>query len=122
MSWIAAITSLNPPTPIPDDSPTGAPIPFAVTGVTTTTGLDVQVDVTHTFSGDVIIRLLRGTTLIKTLRNGGGGGDDDVKATYSVTPAELGTPLNADYTVRFLDNAINDTGTINLVKLTFKVN
>ena len=112
----------DPPTAIPDNDVAGVSIPFAVTGVVLTTGLSVQVDIAHTFSGDIVIELLRGTTPIKTLRNRLGGTAEDIKETYNLTPAELGTPLNDAYAVRISDRSNLDTGTINLVKLTFKVN
>jgi subtilisin-like proprotein convertase family protein len=116
----------NPPTAIPDNSVAGVSVPFTVTGVSATTGLDVQVDVAHTFSGDIVIELRRGNTtpptIIKTLRNRAGGTTNDIKETYNLTPAELGTPLNDAYSVHFSDRSELDAGTINLVKLTFKVN
>ncbi len=52
---------LNPPTAIPDNNATGVAIPITVTGVTATTGLDVQVAVAHTYSGDLVIELRRAT-------------------------------------------------------------
>lgn len=59
---------------------------------------------------------------MKVLRPRTGGTTDNIKATFAVTPAELGTPLNDTYAVRFTDDAANDLGAINLVRLTFKVN
>lgn len=113
-----------PPTPIPDNSPTtGASITFTVSGITVNTGLDVQVDATHTYRGDVRIELLRDGAVLKVLKEQDVNDSvDNVVATYSLTPAELGTPLNGTYAVKLTDNFVNDTGSINLVKLTFKVN
>jgi subtilisin-like proprotein convertase family protein len=115
----------DPPTAIPDNDVAGVSIPFAVTGVTTTTGLSVQVDIAHTYSGDIVIDLVRATTpptVVKVLRSRLGGTTEDIKETYNLTPAELGTPLNDAYAVRISDRSTVDTGTIKLVKLTFKVN
>lgn len=114
----------NPPTPIPDDEEvTGASISFTVTGITVNTGLDVQVDVTHPYRGDLRIELLRDATVVKVLKQADfGDNDDNIVTTYSLSPAELGTPLNGTYSVKFLDTGVGDTGAINLVKLTFKVN
>jgi subtilisin-like proprotein convertase family protein len=123
---MARVFEVMPALAIPDNNPDGVSVPFAVTGVTITTGLDVEVDVTHTYSGDILIELLRGNTtpatVVKTLHNRAGGDTPNIKETYNLTPAELGTPLNDSYAVRFKDLSRLDTGTINLVKLTFKVN
>jgi Proprotein convertase P-domain len=114
----------NPPTPIPDDDEvTGASISFTVTGITVNTGLDVQVDVTHPYSGDLRIELLRDAAVVKVLKEADlNDNSDNVVTTYSLTPADLGTPLNGTYSVKLLDTGVGDLGVINLVKLTFKVN
>jgi hypothetical protein len=112
----------NPPTTIPDNNTTGVMISLPVTGVGYVTGLNVQVDVTHTFRSDITIVLLRGTNVISTLRpKGNTDAGDDIVATYPVAPSRLGTPYNGTYSVRFVDGAADDIGTINLVRLTFKV-
>jgi hypothetical protein len=113
-----------PPTPIPDDDEiTGATIAFTVTGVTVNTGLDVQVDITHSYRGDLRIELLRDTALVSLLKAADiEDNEDNVVTTFSVSPADLGTPLNGSYAVKITDSAPRDTGVINLVKLTFKVN
>jgi Proprotein convertase P-domain len=112
----------NPPTTIPDNTTTGVMIPLAVTGVGYITGLNVEVNVTHPFRSDITILLLRGTNVISTLRpKGNTDSGDDIVATYPVAPSRLGTPYNGTYSVRFVDGAMDDIGTVNLVKLTFKV-
>ena len=112
----------RPSQAIPDNNTTGISIPFNVTNVTFITGVEVEVDVTHPYRGDLKIELLRGTTVLKLLKaRTPGDGIDDVKAVYQVTPAELGTPLNAIYSVKFSDEAVTDTGVVNYVRLTFKV-
>lgn len=114
----------SPPTPIPDDDEvTGVSIAFTVTGVTVNTGLDVQVDITHTYRGDLHLELLRDGALVKTLKEQDiGDSEDNLVITYSLTPSDLGTPLNGNYAVKITDRGIRDTGVVNLVKLTFKVN
>jgi hypothetical protein len=111
----------NPPTPIPDDDAVGVGISFTVSGVTVFTGLEIMVDVKHTFVGDVVVELLRQASVIKTLRSRTGGSEEDFQDVYVVTPAELGLPVNDVYSVRVSDRANLDIGTIELVKLTFKV-
>lgn len=113
----------RPSQAIPDNNPAGTSIPFNVSNVTFTTGVDVQVDVSHTFRGDIRIELLRGTSVLKVLKAEDGlDSADNIQATYPVSTTELGTPLNAIYSVRFIDTDAGVTGTVNLVRLTFKVN
>lgn len=112
----------NPPTAIPDNTPAGVLISLPVTGVGYITGLSVQVDVTHTYRGDIRILLLRGTNVIATLKDSSTADNlDNIIETYPVLPAKLGTPYNGTYSVKFVDTDAIATGTINLVKLTFKV-
>jgi subtilisin-like proprotein convertase family protein len=112
----------SPPTPIPDATAAGVLVNFPVTGVVSTTGLDVQVDIAHTYRGDIRIELLRGSTPIKVLKaEDSQDNADDIKATYSLTPAELGTPLNDLYVVKIADTGAIIVGTIKSVRLTFKV-
>jgi Proprotein convertase P-domain len=111
----------NPPTTIPDNTTTGVMVSLPVTGVGYITGLNVQVDVTHTFRGDIQIVLLRGTNVISTLKTNNADSLDNIVETYPVAPARLGTPYNGTYSVRLVDKAMYDIGTINLVRLTFKV-
>ncbi|MEZ4364525.1 MAG: proprotein convertase P-domain-containing protein [Kofleriaceae bacterium] len=111
---------LNPALAIPDNNPTGVDISFSVLGLATVSSLDVQVDVTHTYRGDVRIELFRDGSLVETLKvTSSLDSADDVKATYTVSAATLGTPLNGTYAVRFTDVLTSDTGSINLVRLTF---
>jgi subtilisin-like proprotein convertase family protein len=123
---MAKVFEVMPNLAIPDNNPIGVAVPFTVTGVVATTGLVVEVDVTHTYSGDVVIQFRRGDTtpptIVKTLRNRIGSDTDDIKDTYMITPAELGMPLNDSYSLYFTDRSPADTGTITRVKLTFKVN
>lgn len=123
---MAKVFEVMPDLAIPDNDADGVSIPFTVTGVTTTTGLDIQVSVDHPYSGDIVIEFRRDNTspptVIKKLRDRAGGATDDILETYGLTPVELGTPINGSYSIHFSDRAPTDSGTISLVKLTFKVN
>lgn len=113
--------TLNPPTPIPDNNTAGVTIMIPVSGVTYTTQLDVSVNITHTFRGDLRIQLLRGSNLITTLKDKSTDSANDVVETYPVAVTQLGTPYNGAYNIRVIDTANLDTGSINSIKLTFKV-
>jgi subtilisin-like proprotein convertase family protein len=112
----------RPAAPIPDNSASGVIVAFVVSGVVSTTGLQVDVDITHKFGGEISIDLVRGATVIKALKMYNSTDKTvNVVASYQVTPAELGEPLNDTYSVRIADRVINDTGTVNLTRLTFRV-
>jgi subtilisin-like proprotein convertase family protein len=115
----------NPILMIPDNMATGVVVTFAVTGVVSTTGLEVAMHVAHTYRGDLRIDLLRNDVVIKRLKteNKDDNADDIFEAPpFPITPAELGTPLNATYSVRIADVLAIITGTVDLVRLTFKTN
>lgn len=111
----------RPATAIPDNEPTGISVPFNVNTVTFATSAEVQVGVAHTFRGDVRIELLRGTTVLKVLKMESTDANDNINETYQITGAELGAPLNAIYSVRFIDTDQGVIGTVAYVRLTFKV-
>jgi hypothetical protein len=114
--------TFRPPLTIPDNDPGGIDVAVVATEVEYTTGLDVEIDVTHLYGGDLRIEVLRGATQLKVIKT---EDVDDaapfVKTTYTVGRLELGDPLNATYNVRFIDTDAAVTGTVNGVKITFKV-
>lgn len=84
--------------------------------------VNVDINITHTFQGDLYITLQSpiGTTII--LHNRTGGGTDNIVGTYDdsgpLIPAEaLGTfngePVNGTWTLRVADQAGGDVGTLN---------
>jgi hypothetical protein len=104
---------------IPDNSPTGASLDVAVTGVTGSPTLAVSVDITHTFRGDLKVELLKDGKPLKVLAANTGGSADNIVETFTLTAAEVGTNPNVKWTLKVTDNAAQDTGTINSVKLEF---
>jgi subtilisin-like proprotein convertase family protein len=74
----AATFSAAGPVPIPDNDPTGASLPLAVSGITSAISkVKVTMHLTHTFDADLTIRLIGpdGTTI--TLAGGVGGSGDN---------------------------------------------
>jgi hypothetical protein len=114
------VFEVSPAATIPDNNATGVKVDVPVTGVSATTGLEVTVDVTHSYRGDLAVHLLRDGVKIKTLVANIGGSADNITESFNVTTAELGASLNGTYTVQFVDNAAQDVGNVNRVKLTFK--
>lgn len=114
--------TLRPPLTIPDNDPGGRDVAVVATEVEYATGLDIELDVTHTYRGDLRIELLRGATPLKVIKTEDENDNEDfVKTTYMVGRLELGDPLNATYNVRFIDTGAIITGTLNSIKFTFKV-
>jgi hypothetical protein len=104
---------------IPDNSPTGGSVDVPVTALTGTQNLVVTVDITHTFAGDLTVELLRDGARVKVLRQNKGGSQQNIAETYTLTAAEVGGTANGTYTLKVVDNAAQDVGTINSVKLAF---
>lgn len=114
--------NLDPPLAIPDNNMTGVTVMIPVSGVTYVTKLEVTVDATHTWQGDLRIQLLRGSNLISTLKQDKKGDSTSYpKTVYPVAAAQLGTPYNGTYAIRFVDVENLISGTVNSIQLTFKV-
>lgn len=98
-------------TEIPDDDETGISSTIEATQSGTVKSLDVTVDITHTYKGDLRVTLVKGDTTI-LLHDQAGAGADDLKTTFSTTELnEL--PVAGTWTLTVSDNAAIDTGTLN---------
>ena len=106
---------------IPDNDPTGVSVDVPVSGVTNAKGLAVSVDISHTYSGDLVLTLLKDGNQVKVLRQNEGGSTHDVKDTYMLTAGELGADANGTWTLKVVDTAAVDTGTVNQVTLSFSL-
>jgi hypothetical protein len=104
---------------IPDVTAAGINIDIPVTGVTGAKGLAVAVDITHTYRGDLVLKLLKNGTPVKTLVANTGGSGDDLVETYTLTAAEIGADVNTRWTLNVSDTEAQDTGKINSVTLSF---
>jgi hypothetical protein len=111
--------SVTPGTSIPDNTPAGVDIQIPVEGVTNAKGLAVAVDISHTYRGDLVLKLSRNGTLVKTLHQNTGGSADNLVETYTLTAAEIGSDVNGTWTLNVADTERIDTGTVNKVVLSF---
>lgn len=84
--------------------------------------LEVDIDITHTFIGDLRVILTNPTGVSVTLHDRTGGSADDIVRRYSVSePADgpgsmadfNGLPVGGTWTLTVSDNAGGDTGTLN---------
>ncbi|MEV6836451.1 M4 family metallopeptidase [Streptomyces sp. NPDC051133] len=107
------------PVSIPDNGP-------AVTSAITVSGrsgnapnnLQVSVDITHTWRGDLVIDLVGPSGTAYRLKNfSSSDSADNVKQTFTVNAAA--EPANGTWKLKVQDQATYDTGTINGWKLTF---
>ena len=107
------------PVAVPDNGP-------AVTSNITVSGrtgnapgnLQVAVDITHTWRGDLVIDLVGPSGTAYRLKNfSGSDSADNVNETYTVNASA--EPANGTWKLRVQDQATYDTGTINGWKLTF---
>ncbi|MCW5767967.1 MAG: proprotein convertase P-domain-containing protein [Phycisphaeraceae bacterium] len=85
--------------------------------------VDVSVDITHTYKGDLIVELISPEGTVVRLHNRTGGSDDNIIQTYNQGvinpdgPGSLddfnGEIVTGTWTLRVSDNANIDTGTLN---------
>jgi len=111
--------STGSPVSIPDNNPAGASVDIAVSGLTGAQTLAVSVDITHTYRGDLTLELYRDSTKVKTLADQTGGSQANIQETYTLSAAEVGANPNVRWTLKVIDQAAQDVGTINTVKLAF---
>lgn len=100
----------KPGAPIPDNDLTGITSDLEVTSAGTVTELSVEVDITHTYVGDLTVRLTHDGKTV-TLQAQQGGSDDDLKKVFRVTDfanaAKQGT-----WSLVVVDGARYDVGTL----------
>ncbi|MFJ4534484.1 S8 family peptidase [Streptomyces tibetensis] len=103
---------------IPDN---GAAIesPISVTGRSgnAPSALQVGVDITHTYRGDLVIDLVAPDGSTYRLKSAASDSADNVNTTYTVNAS--GEAANGTWKLRVQDTAAQDTGTLNGWKLTF---
>ena len=85
--------SISPGAAIPDNNPTGVSSNLPVTGVGRLTDLNVRLEITHPFVGDLAVTLRSpGGTTIPLVQNRGGSGDNFIG---TVLDDEAGTAISA---------------------------
>lgn len=119
---------LYPAGSIPDNSPAGYSNTVTVTETFTVENIRVDVDITHTYIGDLDIYLSNGVDEV-LFRPKAGGSADDLHASYAsdgllgadyevpILADLAGAPANADWTIRVADGYGGDTGTLDHWKL-----
>lgn len=115
--------SSSPALAIPDDYPTGVTDTINIADSYNISEISIQVNITHTFIGDLIIELHspNGTSVI--LHNHSGGSDENIIAHYEIdTPCDdgindmssyAGESVTGNWVLFVADEAGADTGTLN---------
>ena len=88
-----------------------------VTGSGDAGSITVDVDIKHTYIGDISIVLVAPSGATATLRTRSGGSADDIVETYTVNAA--GQDKNGTWTLRVTDSAYLDTGYIDSWSINF---
>lgn len=95
---------------IPDNDPVGAESTIDVPDSLTIDGLDVHVDVTHSYVGDLQLVLAHGDTEV-VLWDREGGQRADIHQSFGPT-AFAGADAQGVWTLRAIDGAVEDVGTL----------
>ena len=108
----------SPALPIPDANPAGVADTIMVSDSATIRSLAVAVDISHTYCGDLEVRLVGPDGREAKLHNRAGGSLDNLVTTFSAaaTPslaAFAGAAAQGAWTLRVADLARVDTGTFN---------
>ncbi|MBB4905625.1 M28 family metallopeptidase [Actinophytocola algeriensis] len=93
--------------------------PISVTGVAgnAPAGLQVTVDIRHTYIGDLVVDVLAPDGSVYNVHNRSGGSTDNLATTYTVNASS--EVANGTWRLRVRDAASQDTGTINAWSLQF---
>ncbi|MEJ3748090.1 proprotein convertase P-domain-containing protein [Actinomycetes bacterium KLBMP 9797] len=112
----------NQPTRIEDLSTAESSIPTPLTGVTAemTSTLQVHVKITHSYRGDLVLRLIAPDNTDYLLEDLSGTGDvDNFEKTYWLNAS--GRIVNGVWKLRVADRVLGDTGTIDRWKISAPV-
>jgi len=103
--------SSSPARAIPDNDEAGIKDTMSLSDEGSVKGLKVTVDITHSYSGDLVVTLVKGGNR-QVLSSREGGSTDDLKKTFTLTSFN-GAPVAGDWTIEVSDRARADTGTLN---------
>jgi hypothetical protein len=101
----------SPASAIPDNNTAGVSSTIAVSDAGNIGELKVTVDITHTYRGDLVVRLVHAGRTV-TLSDRQGGYEDDLKTTFTVADLN-GQALAGDWVLEVVDTAAQDVGTVN---------
>lgn len=113
------VYAATPAAAIPDDNETGVSSVIDATHAGTIVAAKVAVKVTHTYQGDLNVTLVKGD-VVKVLHNNTGGSADNLEINVSL-PELVGKANQGPYTLKVVDNAGQDIGTLDSWSVTVEV-
>lgn len=96
---------------IPDQSPAGAKSTITLTGDGVITGVNVELDIAHSYRGDLTVSLIHPDGTVATLVDRAGGGTANVSGSFT-TSAFDGKRSAGVWTLWAVDHFSGDTGSI----------
>lgn len=105
------------PVELPDNDANGIESTIEVTDDVTVFGVTANVDISHTWIGDLIVSLMSPDGTEVVMHNRSGGSADDLVETYELNGFN-GEMAMGTWTLKVSDNAAADTGTLNSWGLT----
>jgi subtilisin-like proprotein convertase family protein len=103
---------------IPDNNPTGISSVIAVGQTGTAATVNVTVDITHPYIGDLTVTLLSPDGTAVALHAKEGGSADNIKKTFTPT-GFAGKAINGNWTLQVKDTGASDVGTLNAWTIEF---
>jgi hypothetical protein len=107
----------TPETRIPDNSTTGLSSVLPGTSTAETASVKLKVDISHSYSGDLILTLISPSGKAYVVQDHLGGGQDNIKKTFDVAVAK--EAIAGNWTLNVADGAADDVGTLNSWALDF---
>jgi len=103
--------SATPAAPIKDNQTTSSTIHFDED--VDLSSMKANLDVSHTWRGDLVVKLTSPSGKTATLSNREGGSRDDIKGSFDLSEAFKGESTKGDWTLTVEDKAARDEGTLN---------
>jgi len=119
VSNIETITqSSSPAKPIPDNNPAGITDSININVAGTLNALKIDLNITHSYIGDLVIKIISPGGASIVLHNRNGGSSKNINKSYDIqnTPslsAFNGQSIKGNWTLAIIDMAQVDTGTLN---------
>jgi subtilisin family serine protease/PKD repeat protein len=106
------------PADIPDNDPTGITSVINIGDDLTVFDSSILLDISHTYIGDLIVKLTSPAGTVATLHNKAGGSDDDIIQSFA-SEAFNGESTLGDWTLSIEDTVAADIGLLNNWAMTF---
>ncbi|MCB9558921.1 MAG: M4 family metallopeptidase [Kofleriaceae bacterium] len=105
--------STDTPIGIPDNNSTGITSRITVSGTGNVGALELSLDITHTWRGDLVVTLVSPSGTSYTVSNRSGGSADNIILTNSLVSAFNGQAAAGVWQLKVSDRAGQDVGTLN---------